>query len=273
MAVYVPTGALGSGKTLWAISRIEEAMLGNCKIATNLDLILDKLPKSTAPVYRLPDFPTGDDLAAIGSGGEGRDERKWGWLVLDEGAAWLNSRGWGDKGRDAIVKWLLHARKHHWNVCLIIQGIGMLDKQIRQALVEYHVSCRRTDRLNVPLVGKLVHVLSLGYLTGRMPQVHMASTNYVAGGVTMHVENTWYKSKHLYEAYDTDQKLSSTYEHGLMCMLRDESKAQAVAIDTVAVPKVKPKNKIVEMMMRLPPDDRIKLYKRIQARGLDLAIC
>lgn len=254
MAVYITTGALGAGKTLWAVSRIEEACLNGVPVATNLDLFPEHLPKNKSPLYRLPDFPKASDLLALGMGGEGRDEKKWGWLVLDEAAAWLNSRGWNDAGRDDLVKWLLHARKKHWNVCLIIQGIEMLDKQIRRSLVEYHVSNRRMDRLNLPLVGKFVNAVSLGYVSGKAPQVHMASINYIAGGVNMHVENNYHKSKHLYAAYDTDQALTASYEHGLYCYLAPypEKKKEVV----------KPKMPAIQLMMRLPPDVRIPLAQR-----------
>jgi hypothetical protein len=264
MPVYIPTGVLGSGKTLWAVGNAVDCIADGLPLATNLDLHPEHLPDFKAPVWRLPDFPTADDLDLIGMGGEGYDEKKWGWVILDEGGAWLNSRGWSDKGRDRLVKWLLHARKMHWNVALIIQGLGMLDKQVRQSLVEYHVSCRRTDRLKLPLIGKLLHVVSLGKLSGNLPKVHMASINYVANGNNLHVENQWYKSEHHYKCYDTDQALTDMYEHGPYMML--DKRHLGVAPEVQKMPRaVKPKLKAIELMMALPPDQRVQLARRYNA--------
>ena len=43
MAVYVVTGKLGAGKTLVAVGKIKDKLNQGCKVATNLDLNLDKL--------------------------------------------------------------------------------------------------------------------------------------------------------------------------------------------------------------------------------------
>lgn len=258
MAVYVPTGKLGSGKSLWAVSKMREAMENGRPVATNMDLFPDHLPRLKAPVFRVPDFPTAADLAAIGEGGPSRDEEQWGWLVLDEAGAWLNARAWGDKGRDGVISWLLHARKHHWNVILLIQGLGMLDKQVRDSLVEYNVVCRRTDRLNIPIVGKLLHTMSLGKFSGRLPKAHMAQVKYGIGPTAMHVQNDWYRGHDLYPMYDTDQKLSSLYQHGLYSLWQAPEKLPEVA----TVP-LKPKDRIAQLLALIPdPDERMALAAR-----------
>ncbi|KFC51102.1 zonular occludens toxin, partial [Halomonas sp. SUBG004] len=56
MAVYVVTGKLGAGKTLVAVGKIKDKLNHGCKVATNLDLNLDKLigekAKQTRWTYR-----------------------------------------------------------------------------------------------------------------------------------------------------------------------------------------------------------------------------
>lgn len=265
MAVYITTGKLGSGKSLWAIDRMRTAIKRGLPVATNFDLFLENLPKPKAPVYRIPDYPKSEDLHAIGSGSESREEENFGWLVLDEAATWLNSREWNGGDRAGVISWLLHARKLHWNVVLLIQSVNALDKQVRDSLTEYHVTCRRMDRMKVPGLGNLLSVLSLGKLSGNLPKVHMASVRYGLGPTSMHVETEYYQSKDLYTAYDTDQKIRPDYPHGLYCMLPPfVPKAQPA-------PKLKPKLRAVELMMRLPPDDRVKLWRSVNAKGLDLA--
>lgn len=265
MAVYIVTGKLGSGKSLWAIDRMRTAIKRGLPVATNFDLFLEHLPRPTAPVYRIPDYPKSSDLHGIGEGSDGRDEDKFGWLVLDEAATWLNSREWNGGDRSGVISWLLHARKLHWNVVLLIQSVAALDKQVRDSLTEYHVTCRRMDRMRIPFLGNLLTVLTLGRHTGNLPKVHMASVRYGLGPSSMHVETEYYQAKDLYSAYDTDQKITPDYDKGLFCLLPPWPAAAAPKV------QLKPKLRAVELVMRLPPDDRVKVMRSIQARGLNLA--
>lgn len=265
MAVYITTGKLGSGKSLWAIDRMKTAIKRGLPVATNFDLFLDHLPDAKAPIYRIPDYPKASDLHAIGQGSESRDENDFGWLVLDEAATWLNSREWNGGDRSGVISWLLHARKLHWNVVLLIQSVNALDKQVRDSLTEYHVTCRRMDRMKVPFLGNLLSIVTLGRHSGNLPKVHMAAVRYGLGATSMHVETEYYQSKDLYSAYDTDQKIRPDYEHGLYCMVKPRQPKPSTR------PAVKPKLRAVEMMMRLPPDDRVKLFRAITAKGIDLA--
>lgn len=264
MAVYVPTGKLGAGKTLWAMSKVREAIKQGKPIATNLDLFLDHLPTPTAPIYRLPDYPTPAALDSIGQGSDSKDERTFGWVVLDEAAVFLNSRDWSSGDRAGVLSWLRHARKLHWNLILLSQGAGSLDKQIRDDLLEYHVVCRRMDRMKVPFLANVLTLLTLGKHDGNLPQVHMASVRYGYGQNSMHVETDYYKSKDLYACYDTDQKIRPDYPHGLHCLIKPRPPAAPVR-------QLKPKLRAVEMAMRLPPDDRVRLIRNAYARGLNLA--
>src|SRR4051812_33618542 len=72
------------------------ALMAGRRIATNMDLRIEQLvsPRKPRDYYRLPDFPTVEDLTMMGKGYEGRrfDEKKFGLIVLDEAAGFLNSR-------------------------------------------------------------------------------------------------------------------------------------------------------------------------------------
>ena len=97
MAVYVVTGKLGAGKTLVAVGKIKDKLNQGCKVATNLDLNLDKLIGEKAKAtrcYRIPDKPVLADLESIGTGTDSYDENKNGLLVLDECGTWFNAVAW-----------------------------------------------------------------------------------------------------------------------------------------------------------------------------------
>jgi hypothetical protein len=226
MSVYVLTGKLGCGKSLLAVSKIREALRAGRRVATNLDLWLEKmLPPGnrTAQVLRVPDKPTSADLDAIGMGADVLDEERYGLLVLDELGSWANARGWGDKDRQAVIEWLIHSRKKRWDVLFLVQHESMIDKQIRDALMQYHVSCKRLDKIRVPFFGTLGWLLSLGAWNGRVGRVHLgvvvdaATSNSVTRGI---VTDRWlYRGNALFASYDTEQVFSSTYPHGLYSYL------------------------------------------------------
>ena len=100
--VFFVTGKLGSGKSLVAVSRIQDYLNRGCRVATNLDLDLRQLlPRdSRQTVLRLPDKPNAEHMALIGHGyGDSdtkeHDESKNGLIVLDEMASYLRIRGTG----------------------------------------------------------------------------------------------------------------------------------------------------------------------------------
>lgn len=291
MPVSLITGKLGSGKTLASVGQIRERLLKGCRVATNLDLNLEHmLPgrygKPGTRVFscvRLPDKPSLEDLQAMGCGNEEMDEDKNGIIVLDELGSWLNARTFNDKARMPVVDWLLHSRKHGWDVFFICQGIIQIDKQVRETLVEYLVTCRRLDRLKIPFVGKLINVLTGGLVKANMPKVHLATVRY---GTEQHaiVADRWvYQAKDLYAAYNTRQIFCDTYDSGLYSYLppwhlvgfRQKTWQERLAAwyrEKLADPPrppyvLKPKRDLVRLLASLDPDEAVRHWKRLDALG------
>jgi len=220
MAVYVVTGKLGAGKTLVAVGKIKDKLNRGCKVATNLDIRLNKLIGPTAKqtrFYRIPDKPTLPDLESIGRGTESYDEAKNGLLVLDECGTWFNARSWNDKSRQDVINWFLHARKLGWDIIFLIQDLSIMDKQARVALAEHVVYCRRLDRLSLPFIGSLWSLFAGGKVP--MPKLHMGIVKYGDSPTSLVVERWTYTGRALYPAYDTKQAFSDHYPHGTYTQL------------------------------------------------------
>lgn len=219
MAVYIVTGKLGSGKTLCAVGRIREYLAEGRPVATNLDIDMVGLAtkdESRVTVTRLPDHPKVVDLDGLGSGNSSYDELKNGLIVLDECGTWLNTREWQDKGRNDLIDWFLHSRKHGWDIMLIVQDLALIDKQIRTALCEFVVICRRLDRMSVPIISPFAKLFGLKV---KMPKVHVATVKY-GTSLDAPVSERWiYRGNDLYAAYDTKQIFKADNGIGLHTVL------------------------------------------------------
>lgn len=227
MSGHIITGKLGSGKTLCSVGRAEAYLKQGCIVATNIDLRANRLDLTREQqrlVVRVPDQPTIDDLNAIGQAYDiaaGYDETKTGLLMLDELATWFNARAWSDAGRKELNNWLVHARKLGWDVFLIIQNIEMLDKQARQALCDYLVVCKRTDRFKI-----------LGF---GLPKGHLASVYQGHSENPKLRDGRWmYRGKRLYDAYDTAQVFTTDYPHKVHSVIPDGYFDVAAVPETVA---------------------------------------
>jgi len=220
LAFYVFTGKLGGGKSLCAVGRIRDCLARGGSVATNLDINLLPMTSAnnkTARVMRIADKPSIEDFNALGWGNRSYDEEENWLLVLDECGTWFNSRNWNDKGRKDVNDWLLHCRKLGWDVILIIQDISILDSQARETLAEHTVFCKRTDRIQVPVIGGLYKAVT-GYRLSP-PRVHMAKCVY-GTSPTDPVSDRWiYRGHDLFQCYDTKQLFLDDYEHGLHSLL------------------------------------------------------
>lgn len=294
MAVYIVTGKLGSGKTLATVGRIRDALLQGRRVATNLDLNLDKLINAKhgkpvpacgdKPIYqkidciRLPDKPSVDDLESIGMGTDEVNEERHGLIVLDELGTWLNTRSWADKTRQSVIDWLLHSRKKGWDVYFIIQSSTMIDKQVREGVAEYHAPCKRLDRVRIPFIGGLL--ASIG-LKSTLPKVHVANVRYGLDRDSPLSDRWVYRGKDLYHGYDTRQVFTDKPAHvysylppwhtkgryqnnlGFFAkLLSDYFKNYNFA----PVP-LKPKKLLVNRIMKLPADKRLEFVRRFESCG------
>lgn len=220
MAVYSVEGKLGTGKTKFAVWRAQQALLEGRRVASNVDLHVEVLAPGRAAWYlRIPDKPTADDLAAIGHGNpDSYDEDRNGVLILDELGTWLNARSFQDKARAPVIDWMIHARKLGWDVYLIVQDSNMIDRQVRESLIEYQCRCIRLDKVSIPILGKLLRI-GFGPKVGYLPRSHLVSARVGYGAGAVVAERWMYRGDELHAAYDTRQVFRADYPHGVFCTL------------------------------------------------------
>lgn len=222
MSIYIVTGALGSGKSLLTISKVEEYIKEGRRVAGNFDLNLEELGGKRCKVNytRVPDFPSAADLELIGKGYDTTkfNEDHNGVLILDELAVWLNSCSWNDQGRKDLIRWLVHARKLGWDVFLLCQHIDMIDSQIREALCEFVVTCHALDKIKIPIFSALYKLF-----TGRkklpLPKLHIGAVKMGRSQNPISVDRWSTTGRRYYKCYDTAQIFSPFYEHGTHTVL------------------------------------------------------
>lgn len=214
MAVYSVEGKLGTGKTKFAVYQAEQALLAGRRVASNVDLKPEILnPWKACSYVRLPDKPTAEDFLAAGHGNpDTYDESRNGVMILDELGTWLNSRSFQDKSRAGVIDWLIHARKYGWDVFLIVQDATMIDKQVREALIEYQCRCMNLSRVRIPFIGKLLGFMHKPW--GYLPKMHTVTARTGYGQNAIIAEKWLYRGDHLHAAYDTRQIFTSDYPNG-----------------------------------------------------------
>jgi hypothetical protein len=289
MSSFFITGKQGNGKSLIAVARIFDYLRRGNKVATNLDIKLEGYlsPQSKKSFLRVPDKPTVQDFEFLGIGNAGYDEEKNGLLVLDELGAWFNTRSWQDKERKKLLEWFLYLRKRGWDVYLIVQDIDMVDGQLRGMLGEHLVTCRRLDRIKIPLIGNLFKLIGL---KGTLPKIHRAKVYFGETVQDLHVDTWTYRGTDFYSAYDTKQIFSPNYEHGIHSVLspwhsvgrylpakltfREKFLAFWDSFLEHAQPRpalsfaLKPKHPLIYRIMRLPDDrQRLDFFRRFDSVG------
>lgn len=285
--VFSVEGKLGTGKTKFAVFQAYSALLEGRRVAGNVDLFLQKLtPNQRSTFIRIPDKPTAFDFEAMGKGSDGPyDEDEFGVLILDELGTWLNSRSFQDKERAKVLDWLIHARKQRWEVYLIVQDAGMIDRQVREALIEYQCRCMRMDKVLIPWgIGKVIRDLAMAIFGphrkvlgrkakrwGYLPKFHMVTAR-IGNDAKVVAERWTYVGKWLHEAYDTEQVFRSNYPHGAHTVLPPWdwqppqgffARLWARLKPAVRVkPQHKPKLAAVALAAALPADEAWRLTQR-----------
>ena len=277
MAVFAVVGKLGTGKTKFCVWRAQDALWAGRKVASNVDLHTHILcPRKRTSYVRLPDKPTAFDLEAMGHGNpDSYDEDRNGVLILDELGTWLNSRSFQDKERGPLIDWLIHARKLGWDVYLIVQDAAMIDRQVRDALIEYEARCMRMDKVKVPFVGGI-----LGLLHDRwayLPRMHMVAARVGTGPSAIVAERWMYRGNDLHAAYDTRQVFTANYAHGAHSVLPPwdfvpqlglRERLRAWCTRPASLPRIqpKPKHDLVKLCERLPKDEAWKMARYVAGR-------
>ena len=268
-------GQPGTGKSTLASGLILDAMRDTRRVVANF--AVDASPACLRPgvalsegfVEVLPSRPSYSQLCAIGHGwlvkaDHGREDRS-GLLVLDEIGGWINSRSWADKDRQSIIDWFLQSRKRGWDIIFIAQHPNLIDKQVREAVVEGYARIRRTDRMKIPLTNV------------SLPRAHIAIARY---GLELNAPRlqTWVyrgsteqKCFASYAIFDQEQDLIA----GTYCTLPARI-TRWLGCSTISEyfkrksrPPVvhKAKSKIVQRIQKLPPEQRMHFLKRFQLSG------
>lgn len=229
MAVYAVTGKLGAGKSLYSVFKIQQYLFQKRRVAANFDISIAKLlspDNKTANVCRLPDMPTADDIKALGRGdgmpedSDFYDESKFGVIVLDEAALWLNSHDYNKGGRRDLFNLFILIRKMCWDVYILIQNIDVLDTQLRKSICEHVVYLMRLDRVKLPIISQLGYILTFGFWSGHLPRMHHAVIRYGVGVNAMRVGSEQFRGTTLYGAYNTRQKFyENSQSQGTYCTL------------------------------------------------------
>lgn len=281
MPVYSVEGKLGTGKTKFCVWRAQEALQRGIRVASNVDLKPELLyPYAPRSYVRLPDKPSDFDLDAMGHGNEDSyDEDRNGVLILDELGTWLNARNFQDKGRAGLLDWLIHARKKGWTVYLIVQDANMIDRQVRDALIEYQVRCMRMDKVRIPFVGRVTGLIRDRW--GYLPKFHLATAR-VGSGINQIVAERWtFRGEGLHAAYDTRQIFRSDYPDGTHSVLPPWDWKPALLplarlkerVMGWVQPKPRkrpdgPKAPLVTLIQRLPPEARLTWLRKCERAGL-----
>lgn len=288
--VYAVTGKLGTGKTKFAVWRAQMALREGRRVAGNVNLNLEKImPGKRCTYTRIPDKPTAADFEALGRGAEGEYvEDDFGVLLLDELGTWLNARSFQDKSRQGVLDWLIHARKKRWEVYMIVQDAGMIDKQARDSLIEYECTCLRLDKISIPIIGAILREIAMAVFglkakrVGYLPRMHTVTAR-LGNDAKVVAEKWWYRGDDLHVVYDTEQEFSMFYPHGVHSVLppwefqpakplgqrlREWLEGALGQVGFVPLPRPlpRPKSPAMSLISRLPEADRIKWTKYYLAR-------
>lgn len=268
-------GQPGTGKSTLSTGIILDYLRQGRRVVSNYPV--DAAPASERPkgslvnayVEVLPSRPSFDQLQSVGNGwfsptDLGREDRA-GLLCIDECGPWLSSRKWNEKDRDLVIDWLLHSRKRGWDILLIAQAPGLIDKQVREAVIESYARVRRSDRMKVPVIGV------------KLPRFHIAVARYGLDQNAPVLERWFYRGKIEHKCYQSYALFDAVEENGLYCTLpprltkwanHKSLKERFLSwFDQPRSVPLKPKLPLVAMLGNLPPEQAIKHWHRLALNG------
>lgn len=257
MTVWFVEGGLGSGKTLASVGMLRQYAANGCKIAGNLDIYLDKLgssPRSKTTYIRLPDRPMADDLMALGNANPTYDEENNGLLILDEMATWMNSQSWQEKGRKEMKDWFVHARKYGWDIIFLCQSHEAIDAQLVKLLMDYVVPMSDLSKINIPIIGAWGRTLKKNGKPFKLPKVHIGAVMYKN---KIKADRWVFRSKDLYQCYNTKQVIAEDYPHG------PHSQLSRWHLEGRYLPPPLGWRFMLSLVWRLPMYGLVKLFERI----------
>ncbi len=269
--IKVLTGPVGSGKSMMATQQAIDYASQGRRVAANYHIDFSAIARrrnsalSRASCLVLPAQPSAADLEKLGMGGE--SEERAGLVVIDEAGTFLNSRTWSDADRAKLIRWMLLSRKRRWDMILIVQAVGILDKQIREAVVELCGRIRRTDRIKVP------------FTQLKMPRYHIASMRYGTNPNDVVIERWMTRGDEAVKCYDTTA-LFEAQEGAYSVLPATLSKWRYVGPSflqklfawlsgryAVRRVQVRSKHPLVQLIQRLPPDQRARHFNRLDQLG------
>lgn len=209
MAVYLVEGGMGEGKGIYAAYRASQYYRHGLRVASNYPFDTYYLGRDCENVIDcLPICPRMEALNALGSGAADKDSLNGG-LFLDEGLLFLNAREFSRSGRTDFNKFFTQMRKLQWDVYIMVQGIDMIDSQIR-ALIDFHVVVKRLDRFRVPFFSTMLELFfpsRYGLFSKRksiLPHIVMANTyKKIKEHKAKPQETEKINPKHYFAMYDT----------------------------------------------------------------------
>ena len=163
MSIRALVGVPGSGKSLHAMDEIYYASLRKSSlIITNFDVNWPRHARCSRARVPSGELNVADLIDAVRVWLEqGHRVTREGQIlvVIDEAQIPFSNRDWNKKGRDEWIRLFILHRKVGMRFLLIVQDIGMIDKQIRANVesIGYHTLIN-----SYGWFGRLVHVLGLG---------------------------------------------------------------------------------------------------------------
>ncbi len=141
--IYLYSGTPGSGKSYHACKVIWNACKHGTNVIANFPVSFPSRYKLRGDLVYLTNYDmTVDWLAEYAN--EYHEQRKESQtvIVIDEAGAKFNARNWQEKGRSDWLDFFAQHRKLGFDVLMIAQNDGMIDKQIRNC-IEVEVKHRK----------------------------------------------------------------------------------------------------------------------------------